>query len=175
MNLLNREPYGSTAKHPGGDWLIILFSFIVALALAIIPLPSWALVYRPEWVAVVLIYWCLTEPRRVGIGMAWGAGLLLDVLTDSLLGQHALGLAVVAFLVLKLNRRMRTAMIWQQALTVLFLVAVEQMLVLWIKGVAGHPPWSLSYFVPSLTSMLAWPLVYFLLCSLLRSSAAGSK
>lgn len=176
MNLLNREPYSPAASHHHeGGWLIILCSLIVALALAIVPLPSWALVYRPEWVALVLIYWCLTEPRRVGIGMAWAAGLLLDVLTDSLLGQHALGLAVVAYLTLKLNRRIRTSMVWQQALTVLFLVAAEQMLVLWIKGITGHPPWSLTYFVPSLASMLVWPAIYALLRGLVRSYAAGAR
>jgi rod shape-determining protein MreD len=173
MNLLNREPYGPAASHHEGSWLIILFSFIVALALAITPLPSWALLYRPEWVALVLIYWCLTEPRRVGIATGWSAGLLLDVLTDSLLGQHALALALIAFLALNLNRRMRTSMIWQQALTVLFLVAAEQMLVLWIKGVTGHPPWSLSYFIPSLTSMLLWPVVYAILRGLQRSYASN--
>lgn len=175
MNLLNRQPYGPAASLPESSWLLILFSFIVALALAIVPLPAWALVYRPEWVALVLIYWCLTEPHRVGIAMAWAAGLLLDVLTDSLLGQHALALAVVAYLALKLNRRLRTSMVWQQALTVLLLIAVEQMLVLWIKGISGNPPWNLGYFIPSLTSMLFWPAVYALLRGLSRNSVANSR
>lgn len=162
MNSLSRTPYGPAVGHSDG-WLIILLSFIAAWVLTIVPLPAWAQVYRPEWVALVLIYWCLNEPRRIGIAAGWGAGLLLDVLTDSLLGQHALALALVAFLALKLNRQMRTTLVWQQALTVLFLIAAEQMLVLWIKGITGHPPWSLTYFLPSLTSMLLWPAVYAIL------------
>ena len=175
MNSLSRTPYGPAVSHSDNGWLIILLSFIAAWVLTIVPLPAWAQVYRPEWVALVLIYWCLNEPRRIGIAAGWGAGLLLDVLTDSLLGQHALALVLVAFLALKLNRQMHTTLVWQQALTVLFLIAAEQMLVLWIKGITGHPPWSLTYFLPSLTSMLLWPAVYAILRALLRGSNDHSR
>ncbi|MEO7557650.1 MAG: rod shape-determining protein MreD [Gammaproteobacteria bacterium] len=176
---LNREPYatgtGSHQWNGRGGWLFVLFSFSLALALAIMPLPSWALVYRPEWVALVLIYWCLALPQRIGIAVGWGLGLLLDVLTDSLLGQHALALAVVAFLTLKLHRRIATVHVWQQSLIVFFLIATEQMLVLWVKGVTGHPPWSLSYFIPSLASMLFWPGIFALLRALGRNYVTAAR
>lgn len=145
-----------------GAWVIVM-SFVAALALTILPLPVRVDVYRPEWVALVLIYWCLALPERVGIGIAWGMGLLLDVIKGALLGQHALSLAVVAYIALKLHRRIRVFPIWQQALSVLLLVALQQMLVLWIKGISGQPPWSWTYWLPSLISMLLWPWVFFAL------------
>lgn len=179
MTPWNREPYATGAgdyqRNGQSGWLFVLFSFSLALALTIVPLPSWGLIYRPEWVALILIYWCLALPQRIGIAVGWSLGLLLDVLTDSLLGQHALALAVVAFLTLKLHRRISTMHVWQQSLIVFFLIAVEQMLVLWVKGIAGHPPWSLSYFLPSLTSMLLWPGIFALLRALDRNYAAATR
>src|SRR5690606_27167374 len=83
-------------EHNAG-WAIIL-SFAVAFMLTAVPLPEWAASWRPAWVAMVLIYWCMALPERVGIGAAWCLGLLLDVQQGTLLGQHALGLALIAWL-----------------------------------------------------------------------------
>ena len=174
----NREPYatgaGNYQQSGQSSWLFVLLSFSLALALTIVPLPSWGLIYRPEWVALILIYWCLALPQRIGIAVGWGLGLLLDVLTDSLLGQHALALAMVAFLTLKLHRRISTVQVWKQSLAVFFLIAVEQMLGLWVKGITGHSLWNLGYFFPSLTSMLLWPGIVALLHTLDRNYVAAT-
>lgn len=149
------------ARHQGGG--VILLSFIAALLLTIIPLPDWARYGRPDWVCLVLIYWCLALPERVGVITGWFMGLLLDLLTGTLLGQHALSLTIVAWLTLKLHQRVRLFPVWQQALTVLILLVLNQLLSLWVSRIIGRPgaPW--YYWAPSLAGMLIWPPVYSIL------------
>ena len=154
------------ARRQGG-WLILL-SIMAALVLTAIPLPEWANIVRPEWVALVLIYWCVALPYRVGIGIAWSVGLFLDVMKGALLGQHALGLSVVAYVAIKLHRRIRNFPLWHQALIILPLIAIHLLLVTWVKGIVGQPPQTLLYWLPAFSSMLLWPAVYLVLRSLRR-------
>lgn len=151
--------------HNGG---IIVASFVVAFILTIVPLPSWLVMFRPEWAAMVLIYWCLALPQRVSVGYGWLAGLFLDVLRGALLGQHALGFAVIAYLSVKLHRRLRVFPLWQQALSVSVLVALEQLLVLWIQGMIGQAREGAAYWLPSIVSGLLWPWIFVLLRRLRR-------
>lgn len=150
-----------------GTW-VIAASFIVALVLMILPMPEWTRYFRPEWLTLVLIFWCMTLPARVSVGTGWFIGLLLDVAHGTLLGQHALALTLVAYVVLRLHQRLRLFPIWQQSLIVLLLVALNQLLVLWIKGISGHSPDSWAYWLPSLTSMAIWPWVLVILRDLKR-------
>lgn len=147
--------------HPGG-WVIVL-SFIVAFLLTSIPLPVWVEPFHPDWLCLVLIYWCIALPQRVGMGIAWLLGLLQDVARGTLLGQHALALVVVAYLSLRMHRRLRLFPLWQQSLSVLALLLIEQILVSWVNGISGHPPHNLGYLAPALGGMLAWPWVFILL------------
>lgn len=142
---------------------VIILSFIVALMLTIIPLPENLGPARPEWVALVLIYWCMALPERIGVGVGWVTGLLLDVLTGSLLGQHALALAVVAYITLKLHQRLRVFPLWQQAMVILVMLILSQLFILWFDGIVGHPAKNWQYWLASLTGMLIWPGVFLLL------------
>ncbi len=147
---------------------IIAFSFIAALALTVFPLPDWLSVARPEWVTLVLIYWCMALPNRVGVGIAWGVGLILDVLRIGLLGQNALTLCIIAYITLKLYQRLRVFPLWQQALSVFALVSLSQMLILWVKGITGQSIDIWTYWLPSISSMIAWPLVFITMRALRR-------
>jgi len=147
----------SGQRHGGG---IIVFSFIIALLLTVIPLPEWARYIRPDWVGLVLIYWCLALPQRVGVTTGWFMGLMVDLLTGSLLGQHALSLTVVAYLALKFHQRLRLVPVWQQALTVLVLLILHQLLALWISRIIGRPGAPMYFWIPSLVGMIIWPLVH---------------
>ncbi|MDH5447256.1 MAG: rod shape-determining protein MreD [Gammaproteobacteria bacterium] len=147
---------------PRGFWTI-WGTFFIAMILMLIPLPEWARVYQPQWITMVLIYWCLALPERVGVGTAWLVGVMIDVLTGTLLGQHALGLAIIAFLTLKMYQRLRVFPMWQQALSVMVLVAMQQMVSLWVLGIIGTPPDSLTYWISSITSLLIWPWIYLFL------------
>ena len=70
----------------------VVFSIIVALMLAIAPLPAWAEPFRPDWVALTLIYWAMMMPRTWSVGTAWIIGIVIDVAQGTILGQHALAL-----------------------------------------------------------------------------------
>jgi len=157
------------ARHHGGG--IIAFTFIIALLLTVMPLPEWARYLRPDWVGLVLIYWCIALPERVGVGSGWCAGLLVDLLTGSVLGQHALALTVIAFLTIKFHQRVRLFPILQQAFTVLVLLVLHQLIALWISRFIGRPgvPW--YFWSPSLIGMLIWPPVY----SMLRGIRQGFR
>ncbi len=146
-----------------GEGLRILVSLLLGLSLAILPLPSWAAAARPDWVALLVVYWSLAVPRRFGIGSAWLAGLALDTLTGTLLGQHALGLTLVAFICLKFHLRIRVFPIWQQAMTVFMLLTVNQFVLFWVEGLAGAGQIPAVRWLPVVTGTLLWPLVAQLL------------
>lgn len=153
-------------KHHGSS--IIVISFIVAIMLTAMPLPEWAINWRPAWVAMVLIYWCMALPHRVGIGVGWFLGILLDVLQGTLLGQNAIGLTILAFLTLKSHQRVRMYPLVQQALVICLFVLVYQLLSLWVRGIMGVPPRSWTYWMPAFTSMVLWPWLFIILRDLRR-------
>ena len=156
----------SLERHHGG-WVIVL-SFMVSFMLAIMPLPSWATLWRPDWVALVLIYWCIAIPQRVGITTGWLVGLIRDVLNETLLGQQALSLCLIAYISVRLHRRIRLFPLWQQSIGVLVLITGDQLLRAWIRGIQGQPLVDVSFVYPALTSMLLWPWVFILLRDLRR-------
>lgn len=154
-------------RHHRGGWAIFA-SFILALMLTLIPLPEWAAYLRPEWVSLVVIYWCMALPERVGVGIAWIAGLFLDVIHGAVLGQYAMALALVAYFTMSLHQRLRVFPLLQQMFVILLLILFQQLIVIWIKGFIGESPESLRYWLPSFTSMLLWPWVFVLLRDLRR-------
>jgi len=145
-----------------------VITVIGALMLAIMPLPDWAVELRPDWVTLVLIYWAMAVPSRVGVTTAWFAGLLLDVSYGTLMGQHAIGLVLVIYVIHTQHQRLRVSSLLQQAIVIFFLILIKQLLVLWVDGMLGRAPSSWLYFMPSLTSALLWPWTYLILRDLRR-------
>jgi rod shape-determining protein MreD len=143
--------------------LSVYATFLVALILAVMPMPNWAEPFRPDWVGLTLIYWCMAAPARVGVGTGWTLGLVLDVFYGSLLGLHALAKSLIAFLTIKLHLKLRMFPRWQQAVAVLVLLAVNQLLVLWIRGVIGQAPETATYWTPSIVGMVVWPWLFVIL------------
>jgi rod shape-determining protein MreD len=137
---------------------------IVALMLVMLPLPNWAAHFRPDWVTLVMIYWVMALPEHVGVTIAWVFGLLLDVTQGAILGQHALGLVLVAYLVMLEYQRIRVFSLLQQSLVILVLLLIKQLLVLWVSGIVGQAPEDLvSYFMPSLVGAIIWPWLFVIL------------
>jgi len=156
-------------NRPHSIWVIFL-SFFVAYLLAIVPFPEWAMNFRPEWVPMVLIYWTMALPYRVGIGSAWVVGLVLDVLEGSTLGVNALALVVVAYVALSLHLRMRMFSMLQQSGFVLALVGLNLMLCNWLQIVTGQSVSSnLMFLMAALTSAVIWPAFFQLLRRVRRS------
>jgi len=150
--------------------LSIFGSFLVALVLTLIPLPDWARTFRPEWVPLVLIYWSMALPEDVGVGIAWILGLVVDATLNSLLGTHALGFALTAFITIQMYHSVRVFPLAQQAFVVPLILLPYMSLTLWIRGVTGHPPSTWTYWAPLLSSALLWPWVFIMLRALRRLS-----
>jgi len=145
-----------------------LITVIAAFMLAIMPLPDWAVEFRPDWVTLVLIYWVLAFPSYIGVGMAWLAGLLLDVSYGTLIGQHAIGMVLVIYVVHIQHQLLRVASLLQQAIVIFFLLLIKQLLTLWVDGMLGREPDNWLYFMPTITSTILWPWLYLILRDLQR-------
>jgi rod shape-determining protein MreD len=145
---------------------LVLATIGAALLLALLPMPDWAREFRPQWAALILIYWALSVPGRVGVFWGLGVGIVLDVLSGTVLGQHGLSLSVVAFLAVELRQRIMPFPPWQQALSVWILLLVERLLSLWILGATGQPTPSLVYWMPTVVGMLLWPWLLPVLANL---------
>ena len=154
-----------------GRW-VIPSTFVFALLLTALPMPESTAIWRPAWVALILVYWCMAAPERVGVVAGWTAGLFLDVMTGTLLGQHALGLSVVAYVAHRTHRRVRVLPLWRQGITIFALVFLYQALVLWSNGIRGIPVTAPAYWISPLVSTLLWPWIFVVLRVVRRRYAA---
>ena len=144
----------------GGGRLVIVTTLCIAMLLTILPMPEWARPFRPQWVTLVMLYWAIALPHRVGVGSGFVAGIILDVLTCTLLGQHALGLSVVTFVAIQLHQRIRVFPFWQQSLGILILLVIEHLLALWVTGATRGISPGLIYWSVPLIGALLWPWVF---------------
>ena len=141
------------------DWIWPVTTFVLALALSVVPLPAAIVAFRPDWVPLVLIYWALVTPERFGLLTALWMGLAVDTLSSVLLGQHALALLVVVYLSLRFHLRIRVFPIWQMSMTVFALLAIYSFVLFWVDGVAGRTVPYIERWGPVLTGGLLWPMV----------------
>ncbi|MES9903115.1 MAG: rod shape-determining protein MreD [Sedimenticola sp.] len=148
--------------------IVIILTLLMALILTILPLPDWAQMLRPQWYTLVLIYWVLALPLRVGVGIGWLVGIQVDVMTGTLLGQHALSLALIAYITHESHLRMRLFPLWRQSFTVLLLLLIEKVISLWVMGVVSLPTPNIDYWIQPLLGMLLWPWIYIVLRDLRR-------
>lgn len=144
------------------------FTIILAFMLSLMHLPEWAADFRPNWVALVLIYWAMAIPDNVGVNMAWFAGLMLDISHGAIIGQHAIGLVLMIYIIHVQHKKLRVCSLLQQALFILLLLLFNQTIVLWVYGIVGNTPETPFYFIPSLVGALLWPWIYIILRDLRR-------
>ena len=141
----------------------VILSIVVAMGLRILPWSHDWMLLNPDWILLVVIFWCLTVPERFNIGSAWAVGLLSDVLTGQLLGYHALTYSVVAYVVVRLHLRIRLFRLSQQVIVILCLLLFSQLIVFWYKNIQGVVYGDWTYWLPSCAGALMWPIVYVLL------------
>jgi rod shape-determining protein MreD len=151
-----------TILRPVKLWFVVLTLFLALLANTL-PLSGVALALRPDFVAIVLLYWCIQEPRYAGVGVAWAIGLMMDVADATVFGQHALAYSVLAYGAGYFRRRVLRFPLWQQAAQVAVLLAFCAALVLLVRFVGGAPMPRWTYAVPPLVGALLWPLFSVLL------------
>ena len=148
---------------------IIPATLIFALALTLLPLPAWAQPFRPDWVTLVVIYWAMAIPRVFGMTAAWITGLLLDVSQGALLGQHALGIVIITYIITIQYQRIRVAPLGQRALVVTGLLMLKQVEVLWANGLANKLPDNPYYYFGSpLLALVLWPWIFIILRDIRR-------
>lgn len=139
------------------QFIFVLFTFLLAWILMIIPLPyEWRFI-RPEWLSLVLIYWVLKLPRHIGVITAWCVGFVMDSLGGAILGQYAMALTIIAYFTHLLRTRLGLTPFWQQSIVILVLVGFGQLAILMVQWFTLHPPKTPLYWVSSLTSVLIWP------------------
>ncbi|HET7650369.1 MAG TPA: rod shape-determining protein MreD [Gammaproteobacteria bacterium] len=146
-------------SQPRRAYWIIIVSYLAALLLTIWPVPDWAEPFRPAWVVLVTAYWCLFLPHRVGVISAFIVGLLVDTLTGGLLGEHALALVLVAWVILRLHLQLRVYSPWQQTITLVLLMLLYTLIPFWADGVLGYTGHAVARWMPVLTTAILWPWV----------------
>ncbi|MEE3198372.1 MAG: rod shape-determining protein MreD [Pseudomonadota bacterium] len=142
------------------ETLLPLGTLIIALLLSILPLPEVIVSFRPDWVAIILVYWSLFRPGYFGFLTAFWLGLALDALYGSLLGQHALALLTVTYIARHFHLRIRVFPIWQMSVTILALLALYEFLLFWADGVAARSVPAVDRWAPVVIGALLWPLVF---------------
>ena len=145
-----------------GRWVIAI-TFLIALMLEVLPLPVWVVWLRPAWTLLVLIYWAMALPYIAGVLTAFCVGILLDLLTGTLLGEHAFVFIIITYIVIKQHRLIRVYPLFQQTLIVLMLVLLYKILIFAIQGIIGLAPYTYMYWLSAIVSALLWPWVFILL------------
>mgnify|MGYP001819090364 FL=1 len=143
--------------------LPVIGTMFVGLMLSIMPLPESIAAFRPDWLALLAIFWAMQLPRTWSVGTAWIVGIILDVSYGTLLGQHALALCVIVFITVRFHLLMRVFPLSQLTATIFALLALYQFLLFWINGVASVSAAAATYWAPVITGTLIWPFLYMFL------------
>ncbi|MGO1070616.1 rod shape-determining protein MreD [Lysobacter sp. CA199] len=147
------------ARH---QW-VLPASLVAALALSLLPMPQLLLPLRPYWLGLVLAYWVIEDPERVGLGFSFIVGLCGDLVSDGLLGEQALRLVVMAFILQRFRARLRFFPLSQQALAVGGLMLNDRIVTAAVHMVLREPALPSAYWLSPLTGMALWPLIFLLL------------
>jgi rod shape-determining protein MreD len=147
--------------------LPMALSSLVALSLAVLPLPAAIDAFRPDFLVLVVFYWSIESPRAGGLGLAFFAGLALDVIRGVVLGQHALALTLMAAWATHLRLRLRVFSPVSQSLTIFAFLTGYQFILFWVDGATGNPVTTFSRWLAPVIGALLWPLLTGLLSRLL--------
>ncbi len=135
-------------------------TFALGFVLSAIPIPEAVSDLRPSLVPLILIYWCMALPNRVGIKSAWILGMLFDVQKSFVLGQHAIGFIFLAYIIIRNHKRMRVYPLLQQAVIVLIYLLIYKSIMLSIMFLSGSFHFTWSYWLPIASSVILWPFLF---------------
>ncbi len=142
---------------------VLPVSLVVALLFGLLPLPLLLQPLRPYWLALVLAYWVIEAPERVGLGIAFASGIVADFLYGGILGEQALRLVILAFILQRFRARIRFFPMSQQMLALGGLLFNDRIISAVVHGVVGEPTLPWAYWWAPLLGMALWPLVFVLL------------
>lgn len=141
----------------------IVLTLIAALLCNLLPWAGWAMWLAPDFVALIVLYWCIHEPRKIGFLTAWGLGLLMDIADGSLFGQHALAYIILAYAGMVLHRRVQRFAMTQQILHVIPLLLFTDLAMLLVRVLSGADFPGYAYFLGALSGAALWPALTHLL------------
>lgn len=154
----------SRARHP---WLMPV-SLFVALLLGLLPMPESWQPFRPYWVALVLAFWVIQDGERAGLGLAFLVGLVADVAYGGMLGEQALRLVVMTFILQRFRLQLRFFPLPQQALVIGGLLANDRIISAVLRWALKQPQLPWTYWWAPLVGLLLWIPLYLLLDTLWR-------
>ena len=141
----------------------IVATLITALLLNFLPAPGFWIWIKPDFVALVVLYWCIKQPRKIGFTAAFLLGLMMDVADGSLFGQHALAYSILAYAGIVLHRRVQMFSLAPQVFHVILLLLLNDAIVLAIRMLAGNDFPGYVYFAGSVVAGALWPPLSVLL------------
>lgn len=136
---------------------IIVISFVLAVFLAIIPLPHAYFFWLPDWPAMVLFFWVINRPHSVNLGVAFTVGLILDIAGNMPLGEHSLAYCLSAFLILLRQKQIIMYGFGIQSLIIFALLMFNQVIIAVVWGFYGQAFVGWLYFISPLCAALIWP------------------
>lgn len=143
---------------PSSIFLMII-SFLIGIFLTIIPLPGWVVWLRPQWIFALLLFWVINASSQCGVGVAFILGMLMDLITGTPVGEHALVFIIVTYVALKNYSRIQYLSRWQQAVVVGILTAMNAVLQGLILGFTGHSTHIALYLLSAITTAFIWPWI----------------
>ena len=150
----------SGVRHGG---LYLAGTLVLSLLLMLLPLPSGLEPLKPYWPALVLIYWALESTDRISLGLAFSIGMIADLISGVLLGEQALRLTALVFIVLRIRPRLRFFRMWQQVLAVAALLLNDRLILLVVRLFAGEAVPPLIWWGAPLVGAALWPFLFLLL------------
>ena len=149
---------------------ILPVSIVLALLLGLLPLPPVLQPLRPYWLALVLAYWVIEAPESAGLGFAFIVGLIADLMFGGLLGEQALRLVIMTFILQRFRARLRFFPLWQQAGAIGLLLLNDRVISALVHWIIGAPQAGWTSWFGWLLGMVLWPWLYvFLDMARLRS------
>lgn len=155
----------------GYGWMFA--SVVLAVLLALLPLPGILAPLRPYWLALVVAYWVLENPDRAGLGFAFLAGLMADVAQGTILGEQALRMVILAFILDRFRTRLRFFPVWQQALVMGALLINDRIVSAIVHVLARAPQAEIMYWLSPIIGALMWGPVFVLLDALRHGRRRG--
>ncbi|HSR02750.1 MAG TPA: rod shape-determining protein MreD [Methylophilaceae bacterium] len=155
--------------------LLVYTTLLFALLCQLFPWTGQGVILRPDFMLVVLVYWLLRAPHLCHIGTAWIVGILVDLATGSLLGQHALAFTLTAYVALSFQRRLVLYTATQITFYVLGLLFFSRLIILTLKLFAGNEAPSWDYFLPVITGILLWQVLRVAFGSLARPKSSRTE
>lgn len=143
-------------------------SLFAGLIFTVVAVPEGLRSLRPFWLGLLVMYWALETPERMGLGMAFVLGLVQDVLIGTLFGEHAFRLVAIAFILLRFRSRIRFFPMWQQALAVFAILLNDRILTWMLRSFIGDPAPDWRYWLAPIFAGLIWPWLFLLLDDMRR-------